>query len=89
MRTHVVATPSVLTPEADSDTAIRIAFRMADPLGLTEVAVEPDPPDNAQLLRLIEAALVRLAAYRRDFIAAASEDVTPPPARTSWHGGDR
>jgi len=89
MITQTAATPSVLSLDAYRDTAIRIAFRLADPIGLTEVAVEPDPSDNAQLLQLIEAALLRLAAYRRDFIEAAAEDAIDAPLPLPRRGLDR
>ena len=89
MTTRTAAPPSVLALDGYRDVAIRIAFRMADPIGLTEVALDPEPGDNGQLLQLLEAALVRLATYRRDFIAAELEDVTPSPAPIALHGPGR
>lgn len=89
MITQTAATPSVLSLDAYRDTAVRIVFRMADPIGLTEVIVDPDPGDNEQLLQLVEAALIRLATYRRDFLNALGEDVGPVPLRLPLRGLDR
>jgi hypothetical protein len=60
------------------DYSVRITFRPVDPLGVVEVVIDPEPSDDRRLMRLVEAAIVRLMTYRRDFLAAAAEDAAIP-----------
>ena len=89
MITRTAAPPSVLALDSWRDHTVSITFRTVDPVGATELAVAPDPVDDGVLLQLVEAAIVRLVAWRRDFMEAEAEDAVPVPFRLPRYRPDR
>lgn len=87
MTSQTAATSSVPALDLWRDVTIHTTFRAVDPIGLTEVVVEPEPDDDGVLLHTLDAAITRLITYRNAFLAAAAEDSasTPlPMPRDSW-----
>lgn len=89
MSTRTAAPPSVLALDAWRDHTVSLTFRTVDPVGRVELTVDPDPLANAVLLQLVEAAIVRLVAWRRDFIEAEAGDAVALPYRLPLYGLDR
>lgn len=83
------APASIAVLDAWRDHTVRITFRPVDPLGITEVVIDPEPCDNGRLVQLIQAAIVRLLVYHRDFLAAAAQDAAPVPPGGSADGRAR
>lgn len=73
------------------DVHVHITFKTVDAPGQVEVAIEPYPEGNGVLLQLVNAAIVRLLAYRNDFMAAEEADVPTPPTSlpVPWHAWTR
>jgi len=74
------ATPSISTLDPWRDVTVHVTFKTSDPMNITEIAVDPYPTDNGCLLQLLDAAIIRLGAYREALIEAEEEDRGPLPA---------
>jgi len=76
-------------PLYDGDVSVTVTFRPLSPIGLTEVSISSEPPDDAALLTLLDATITRLIAYRDAYQQAMTENdqpvmdedaaVVPPP----------
>ncbi len=75
------ATPSIHALDAWREHTVSVTFRTVDAVGHAGVTVDPEPLENGVLLHLVEAAIVRLVAWRRDFLEAEAADVCAQPAR--------
>ncbi len=90
MRTIPVP-PSIDVLDPWQDVHVHMTFKTVDAPGQVEVAIAPYPEGNGVLLQLIDAAIVRLLAYRDDFMAAEAADMPVPPAAlpVPWHAWTR
>jgi len=101
---HVAASipsipPRVAVALDDGDVSVTATFRPLDPLGATEVVASLALPDDAALLNLLDATIVRLTVYRDAYRQAMTandqpvmeEDADPAPVRaplplpTPWY----
>jgi hypothetical protein len=70
MKTHTAASipsiPSLLVVARadDGDVTVSATFTPTDPVGSTEVLIMPEPATIGAVLELLDAAIVRLRAYR-------------------------
>jgi len=80
MTTRIAATSSVSVLDPWRDVTVHVTFRTIDPINVTEIVVDPHPTDNGCLLQLLDAAIIRLGAYREALIEAEEEDRGPLPA---------
>ncbi len=83
---HVAASipsipPRVAVALYDGDVSVTTTFRPLDPLGSTEVVASLALPDDAALLNLLDATIVRLTVYRDAYQQAMTEDADPAPVR--------
>jgi len=90
MKTQAAATtpsipPLVIVAHDDDDVTVTATFHPTDPIGATEVVITPEPASHARVLDLLDAAIVRLLAYRDGYKTASDKDTTPLfPA--PWYG---
>jgi hypothetical protein len=78
--------PLVVVARADDgDVTVSATFTPTDPVGSTEVLITPEPATTSGVLELLDAAIVRLLAYRDGYRAASEKDAGPAfPA--PWYG---
>lgn len=88
MKSHTAASilivpPLVVVAHAhDGDVTVSATFTPTDPVGSTEVLITPEPATTSGLLELLDAAILRLRAYRDGYKAASEKDamrVLPAP----------
>ncbi len=90
MKTQAAATapsipPLVIVAHDDGDVTVTATFHPTGPIGATEVIITPDPATHARVLDLLDAAIVRLLAYRDGYKTASDKDAAPLfPA--PWYG---
>ena len=90
MKTQPAATvlsipPLVIVAHDDDDVIVTATFHPTDPIGATEVVITPEPATHARVLDLLDAAIVRLLAYRDGYKTASDKDAAPLfPA--PWYG---
>ncbi len=89
MKTQPAATalsiPPLVIVTHDGDVTVTATFHPTDPIGATEVVITPEPATHARVLDLLDAAIVRLLAYRDGYKTASDKDTTPLfPA--PWYG---
>ena len=83
MKTHTAASiPSipplvVVARAADGEVAVSATFTSTDPIGSTEVLIIPEPATTSGVLELLDAAIIRLLAYRDGYKAAGEKDAAP------------
>ena len=75
----------VLVAHDDDDVTVTATFHPADPIGATEVVITPEPASYAGVLEMLDAAIVRLLAYRDGYKAASEKDAAPPLS-APWTG---
>ncbi len=90
MKTQAAATiPSipllVIVARDDNDVTVTATFYPTDPIGATEVVITPEPATHARVLDLLDAAIVRLLAYRDGYKTASDKDAAPPLS-APWYG---
>jgi hypothetical protein len=61
----------------DGDVTVSATFTPTDPVGATEVLITPEPATTCGVLELLDAAIVRLLAYRDGYRAASEKDAAP------------
>jgi len=90
MNIATVTTPIVTSFDAIDDVTIRVIFRPCDPIGLTEVVIDPEPAEDARVLELLDAAIARLTSYRAGYYQAVTGNARPVVRRlAAWHSRDR
>jgi len=89
MNIATVATPIVPALDAGDDVTMRLIFRPGDPIGLTEVVIDPEPAEDARVLDLLDAAIGRLTCYRDGYRHATEEDARPVRLPAPWYGWGR
>jgi hypothetical protein len=90
MKTQPAATapsipPLVIVAHDDGDVTVTATFHPTDPIGATEVVITPEPATHARVLDLLDAAIVRLLAYREGYKTASDKD-TMPLFPAPWYG---
>ncbi len=89
MNIATVATPIVPALDAGDDVTMHVTFRPCDPIGLTEVVIDPEPAEDARVVDLLDAAIGRLTCYRDDYRHTTEEDAWPVRLPTPWYGWSR
>ncbi len=89
MNIATVATPSVPALDASDDVTMRLTFRPGDPIGLTEVVIDPEPAEDARVMDLLDAAIARLTCYRDGYRHATEDDARPMRLPAPWYGWGR
>lgn len=85
--TTSAVTPSIAPAlDAWSDVTVAATFKTCDAIGLTEVAIDPEPVSESCYLQILDAAIRRLIAYRDAYCAAEAEDAAPIRLPMPWHG---
>ncbi len=89
MNIATVATPIVPALDAGDDVTMCLIFRPGDPIGLTEVVIDPEPAEDARVMDLLDAAIARLACYRDGYRHATEEEARPMRLPAPWYGWGR
>jgi len=89
MNIATVATPSVPALDAGDDVTMHVTFRPCDPIGLTEVVIDPEPAEDARVVDLLDVAIGRLTCYRDNYRHAAEEDARPVRLPAPWYSWGR
>jgi hypothetical protein len=89
MNIATVATPIVPALDAGDGVTMCLIFRPGDPIGLTEVVIDPEPAEDARVLDLLDAAIARLACYRDGYRHATEEEARPMRLPAPWYGWGR
>ncbi len=89
MNIATVATPIVPALDAGDDVTMHVTFRPGDPIGLTEVVIDPEPAEDARVVDLLDAAIARLTCYRDDYRHATEEDARPVRLPAPWYSWGR
>ena len=89
MNIATVATPIVPALGASEDVTKHVTFRSCDPIGLTEVVIDPEPAEAARVVDLLDAAIARLTCYRDGYRQATEEDARPVRLPAPWYGWGR
>ncbi len=79
------AIPSVSSFPSDEDVTIQVTFRLSDPLGTTDVVIDPEPSDGRQVAHVVSAATARLIAFRDGYLEAEDEDAEPTVLPVPWY----
>jgi len=89
MNIATVATPIVTSLDTIDDVTVRVTFRPGDPIGLTEVVIDPEPAEDARVVDLLDAAIARLTCYRDGYHHATEDDARPVRLLIPWYGWGR
>jgi len=89
MNIATVATPIVPALDTGDDVTMQVTFQPGDPIGLTEVVIDPEPAEAARVVDLLDAAIARLACYRDGYRHATEEDARPMRLPAPWYGWGR
>jgi len=89
MNIATVATPIVPALDAGDGVTMCLIFRPGDPIGLTEVVIDPEPAEDARVMDLLDAAIARLACYRDGYRHATEEEARPMRLPAPWYGWGR
>lgn len=89
MTTHSAVSLSVSSPASDDEVTVHVVFHRHDPIGLTEVTIDPEPSDHRDVVQVIDAAIERLRVYSDDYRGAHVEDTVVTRLPVPWYAWGR